>query len=233
MKMVGELKRLNKSIYDSFNRVKNDISELRKQNKKQSKIIQDLKNENSSLKKLLNSLGKETTFPKHYDFIERRLDELEEEIFNLENEKLDNKRFNSAVNKINYNIRKKENLKNSLNELKNFKADTEHFKLSLINLNNKLKELKKENKRFITKRDFEKRNESINKTLKEFIDIKNSVSLLELRFDEFENMLTEKINQKDLYKMKNRIYARIRKIENKKNIKSKNTFISNIKKFFE
>ncbi len=213
MDMSGDLKKLNKALAKSFTAVKEDMDKLREENKKQDKRIKDLIKENNSLKKLLDNLGKNVILAEQYDFIERRMDELEEEMFNLEDKKIDKKKFESSVSNLNYKIQGKENLRKRINELKNFIAEMENLKLKYMNLSDSVSRLKKADKSFLTKKDFSKEIKKLKEISSNLLDLKNSLSIIELRFDEFENTMAEVVKDKELMKVKNRINSRLRELE--------------------
>jgi len=250
--MVGDLKNLNKALAKSFSAVKRDMNELRDENKKQAKIIKGLAKENKELLKNLENTRKSVILSEQYDFIERRIDELEEEMFNLEDRKLDKKKFDSSFAGIKHQFRTRENLGAKLNELKNFRAEIEHLNLANMNLSNLLLGVKKGNKGFITKNTFNKELKKLKQAASDFSDLKNSLAIIELRFDEIEDAFVDVVKDKELLKVKNKINKRIRELEqqinqrkrsiaknkliNPKNMKNK-SFLEKVKKsaldFFE
>ncbi len=241
MDMAGaDFRRLNKTLARSFSAVKRDMNEIRDENKNQAKRIKVLVKENDGLKKLLDDVRKSVILSEQYDFIERRIDELEEEMFNLEDKKIDKKKFESSVAGIKHQFRTRENLGSKLNELKDVRAEIEHLKLAYNNLSDYVSGLKKANRSFITKIAFNKELKKLKEIASNLLDLKNSLAVIELRFDDMENTMTEVVKDKELMKVKNKINLRLRELEKQtsqikkrksNNIKNK-SFLGDIKNFF-
>ena len=212
--MAGaDIRRLNETLARSFSTVKRDMNELRDENKNQAKRIEVLVKENDGLKKLLDDVRKSVILSEQYDFIERRIDELEEEMFNLEDRKLDKKRFDSSFAGIKHQFRTREKLGSKLNELKNFRAEIEYLKLAYRNLSDYISGLKKANKSFITKNTLNKELKKLKEAASNLSDLKNSLAIIELKSDEMEDAFVEVVKDKELLKVKNKINKRIRELE--------------------
>ena len=230
--MVGELRKLNESIHKAFDSVKKDMNKLNDENRRQNKKIINLTKENDALKKHLDNIKKSSILREQYDFIERRMDELEEEMFNLEENKIDNKSFKSVIDKLDDKITEKGILRKKLNDLKNFVAEMEYLKLTCMNLGDSIIRLKKENKNKLTKKDIGKEMIQLNKIQNNIIELRNSLGLIELKFDDMENEIIDSVKNKEFIRNKTIIDKKIKELETKLDKKKGKQKLNKVKGFF-
>jgi len=233
---------LNRALRRSFSTVKKDMNELRNENKKQEKLTNNLKEENNSLKRKLSELKNDTVHIEEYEFVERRLDDLEEEIFDLEENKLDRKSFNSSIEKLNKKLRERGNIAERLNELDNIIDNIERLnKLvkeinSIKHLQKSVSRLEKENKTLLPKKAFKEQLRNIKEAKEAVFDIKDTLDIIDLKYDDMGEVMNDTIGTKEMMRIRNKIYARLKALENgqtKKKSGPKKPEKSRFKKFWE
>jgi len=221
----GRFKYIEDSLRKSFAAVKRDITSIRKAQKLENKRLGNLLKD--SKKQILKDLSKKiSTFEnisankEHLDFLERRLDEIEETMFDLEDDVVNKKKIMSAIYSLKKEIARKQNLNELIREIKILRSDIENIKKSLSDFHREIKKYSYLKNAFLPRITFNKELKNIKENIDLFKKIKNSADILELRFDDMENKLVEMVTSKEFVKAKNIINASIREIGERVNGKN-------------
>jgi uncharacterized coiled-coil DUF342 family protein len=226
----GNFTKINKALSRSFSAVRKDIIELKGQNTKQEKLIRRLVKENSNLKKTISELKKVAVVSEEHEFIERRLGELEEELFSIEGNKVENREFKSSINKIRKHLKKRDEITERITEFDEGLDKIDKLNLEIKKLKEKLGDveaLKKSNKYFsaaivnlektcssmLPRNAFKRELNNIKKAEKSVSNIKDLLDIMDLKYDAIEEELKNTVNTKEFIRARNRIHARIREVE--------------------